>query len=167
MPDQSSVKVYVALGSNLGQREDHIHSALDDLAALSGVSSLQSSSLYETEPMGPQDQPSYLNGACSFDYCGSARELMEQLHGIEKHHGRLAGGQRWGPRPLDLDILLFGDQQIKEPDLMIPHIGLPDRSFVLWPLVELNPALVVPGMGSVQALQRECQEYGIRRFEER
>ena len=167
MPGQSSVKVYVALGSNLGQREDNIHSALDDIAALSGVSNLQGSSLYETEPMGPPDQPSYLNGACSFDYCGSARELMEQLQGIEKQHGRREGGQRWGARPLDLDILLFGDQQIEEPDLMIPHIGLPDRSFVLWPLVELNPALIIPGIGSVQALQRECQKYGIRRFEAR
>lgn len=167
MAVQSSVKVYVALGSNLGPREDHIRSALDEVAALPGVSSLQGSSLYETEPMGPQDQPSYLNSACRFDYCGSARELMEQLQAIEKRHGRREGGQRWGARPLDLDILLFGDVQIKQPDLTIPHIGLPERSFVLWPLAELDPELIVPGMGRVGALQKKCQQFGIRRFGER
>ncbi len=161
---QLPVRVYVALGSNQGQREEHIRSALYDMAALPGVSSLQSSSLYETEPMGPQDQPSYLNGACGFDFRGSARLLMEQLQAIEKQHGRQEGGQRWGARPLDLDILLFGDQRIEEPDLTIPHIGLPERSFVLWPLMELNPALMVPGMGAVQDLQQQCQQFGIKRY---
>ncbi len=161
------VKVYVALGSNLGQREEHIGSALNEIAALPGVSNLQGSSLYETEPMGPLDQPNYLNSACSFDYRGSARVLMQQLQGIEKQHGRQESGQRWGARPLDLDILLFGDQQIEEPDLTIPHIGVPERSFVLWPLVELNPALIVPGMGAVQALQQQCQKFGIKRFGDR
>ncbi len=164
MQDQLAVKVYVALGSNLGQREEHIRSALDDMAALPEVSSLQGSSLYETEPMGPQDQPDYINAACGFDYCGSARLLMEQLQGIEKQHGRQEGGQRWGARPLDLDILLFGDQRIEEPDLTIPHIGLAERSFVLWPLMELNPALMVPRMGSIQDLQRQCQQFGIKRY---
>ena len=159
-----AVKVYVALGSNLGQREEHIRSALDDVAALPGVSALQGSSLYETEPMGPQDQPSYLNAACGFDYRGSARLLMEQLQGIERQHGRQVGGQRWGARPLDLDILLFGDQRIEEPGLKIPHIGLPERSFVLWPLMELNPALMVPGMGAIQDLQKQCQQFGIKRY---
>ena len=164
MQELSPVRVYVALGSNLGQREEHIRSALGDMAALSGVSSLLGSSLYETEPMGPQDQPSYLNAACSFDYRGSARLLMEQLQGIEAQHGRQGGGQRWGARPLDLDILLYGDQRIEEPGLTIPHIGLPERSFVLWPLVELDPSLMVPGMGAVQDLQQRCQQFGITRY---
>ncbi len=163
MQGQLAVKVYVALGSNLGRREEHIRLALDDVAALPGVSGLQGSSLYETEPMGPQDQPSYLNGACGFDYRGTARLLMEQLQGIERQHGRQEGGQRWRARPLDLDILLFGDQRIDEPDLKIPHVGLPERSFVLWPLMELNPALVVPGMGALQDLQKQCQQFGIKR----
>ncbi len=164
MQGQLSVRVYVALGSNLGQREEHIRSALDDVAALPGVSSVQGSSLYETEPMGPQHQPDYLNAVCGFDYRGSPRLLMEQLQEIEKRHGRQEGGQRWGARPLDLDILLFGDQRTEEPDLTIPHIGLPERSFVLWPLMELNPALMVPGMGSVQVLQQQCQQFGIKRY---
>lgn len=157
------MRVYVALGSNLGQREQHIHAAFDEMAALAGVSGLQCSSLYETEPMGPQDQPDYLNAVCGFDYRDTARHLLEELQALEKLHGRFEGGLRWGARPLDLDILLYGNQRIEEPDLIVPHIGLAQRSFVLWPLVELDPALVVPGLGSVQELQQHCQQFGIKR----
>jgi 2-amino-4-hydroxy-6-hydroxymethyldihydropteridine diphosphokinase len=88
---------------------------------------------------------------------------MMQLQELERQHGRQGGGQRWGARPLDLDILLFGDATIDEPDLTIPHIGLSQRSFVLWPLMELAPELVVPGLGSIRALQQGCQKFGIRR----
>ncbi|WP_205737773.1 2-amino-4-hydroxy-6-hydroxymethyldihydropteridine diphosphokinase [Granulosicoccus antarcticus] len=160
------MKVYVALGSNLGQRELHIQAAFDGIADLPGVSAPQASSLYETEPMGPQDQPDYLNAVCGFDYDGQARLLMAQLQEIERQHGRQYGGQRWGARPLDLDILLFGEERIDDVDLIIPHIGLPERSFVLWPLMELAPTLVVPGMGSVQDLQQGCQQFGIKRHEQ-
>lgn len=167
MQEQPQVWVYVALGSNLGQRELHIRSAFDDVAALPGVSSLRSSSLYETEPMGPQDQPNYLNAVCGFEYSAPARVLLEQLQAIERQHGRQADEQRWGARPLDLDILLYGDQRIDEPDLTIPHTGLPQRSFVLWPLMDLAPALKVPGMGTIQDLKERCQQFGIKRYSDR
>lgn len=151
------------MGSNLGQREEHIRLAFDEIAALPGVSSLQGSSVYETNPMGPPDQPNYLNAACGFDYRGAARLLLEELQGIERQHGRQAGGLRWGARPLDLDILLYGDQRIEAPELTIPHIGLAERAFVLWPLMELDPALRVPGLGAIADLQYQCQQFGIKR----
>lgn len=161
-------RVHVALGSNLGERRQHLRAALVAIRALPGVSRLVCSSVYETAPLGPQDQPAYLNAVCRFDYAGTARNLLGQLQAIERQEGRQAGGRRWGERPLDLDIAIFGRQIIQEPDLIVPHAGLTQRSFVLWPLAELDPDLVVPGSapksGSVQLLQRQCQSLGIRRL---
>lgn len=161
-------RVHVALGSNLEDREGHLGRALGDMAALDGVSGLVCSSLYETEPMGPQDQPDYLNAVCRFDYRGTARVLMGQLQAIERAHGRQSDGRRWGERPLDLDIVLFGEQLINEPDLIVPHAGLAERSFVLWPLAELDADLTMPGRGgkaaTVSELQRHCQRFGIRKL---
>lgn len=165
---QSRERVYVALGSNLGDRAQQLISALHAIADLEAVSHLVCSSLYETEPMGPQDQPDYLNAVCVFDYGDSARELLGQLQVIEHVHGRQSGGRRWGERPLDLDIVLFGEHLISEPDLIVPHKGLAERSFVLWPLAELEPSLAIPGEGAaagpVVQLQKHCQQFGIRRL---
>ncbi len=162
------MQVHVALGSNLGDRESHLRRALGDIADLEGVSMLVCSSLYETAPMGPQDQPDYINAVCRFDYRGTARALMGRLQSIEREHGRLANGRRWGERPLDLDIILFGEQIIDEPDLSVPHPGLSERSFVLWPLAELDENLTVPGgrgQGkSVVQLQQQCPRLGIQRL---
>lgn len=160
--------VHVALGSNLDGRETHLRQALRDLNALEGLSELVCSSLYETAPMGPQDQPDYLNAVCRFRYAGTARQLMEQLQRIEQEHGRQLDGRRWGARPLDLDIVLFGEQLIREPDLVVPHLGLRERSFVLWPLAELDDTLIVPGgdqePARISDLQQQCEQYGIRRL---
>lgn len=158
-------RVYVALGSNLGDRAGHIHTAMDEISALPCVARLTGSSLYETEPMGPQDQPDYLNAVCSFDYVDTASALLLQLKSIESAHGRQQQTQRWSARPLDLDILLFGEQRISEPDLTVPHAGLAERSFVLWPLAELAPDLDIPGLGTVASLCQSCQQFGIRRFQ--
>ena len=168
MADPPQERVYVALGSNLDGREEHLRRAVQDIARLDGVSGLVCSSLYETAPMGPQDQPDYLNAVCRFDYSGTARALMGQLQAVEREHGRQAGGRRWGERPLDLDIALFGEQIISEPDLIVPHAGLAERSFVLWPLAELDEALVVPGKAgeavAIRELQKHCQRFGIQRL---
>ncbi len=158
----------MALGSNLGDREGHLRRALQDIANLPEVSELVCSSLYETAPMGPQDQPDYLNAVCRFDHTGTVRGLMGRLQAIEQEHGRQTGGRRWGERPLDLDILLSGAQLISEPDLVVPHPGLVDRSFVLWPLAELDENLVVPGeLGqgrTIRQWQQQCQRLGIQRL---
>lgn len=162
---ERDVRVFVALGSNLGDRREHIEAACVDIASLEGIDGLVCSSIYETEPMGPQDQPDYLNAVCAFDYIGTAHALLSQLQEIERQHGRVHGGMRWGARPLDLDIVLFGDEVIDEPDLKVPHIGLAERSFVLWPLVEIAPGTIVPGLGSVDVLRLHCQQFGIRRHD--
>ena len=157
--------VYVALGSNLGDREQHLATACEDISALQAASNLVSSSVYETEPMGPQNQPDYLNAVCRFTYTNSAFHLLDALQCIERAHGRVKNTQRWTARPLDLDILLFGSDCIDEPHLQIPHIGISERSFVLWPLIELEPELHIPNLGSVKALRAHCQQFGIKVYE--
>jgi len=164
MPE-AVTRVFVALGSNLGDREEHVKSAVTEIGELKSVAQLRVSSLYETDPMGPQNQPDYLNAACSFYYSDTPRVLLAQLQAIESSHGRVKNTERWTARPLDLDILLFGSHQIEESDLQIPHIGIADRSFVLWPLRELDSALEIRGLGPVDELCQNCEQFGIRRFE--
>ena len=157
------MKVFVALGSNLGDREAHILQAADDIEQLQDCSSLQAASIYQTAPMGPQDQPDYLNSVCSFDCDLEPSQLLAELKIIERQHGRVQSTLRWTARPLDLDILLFGDQHIATPELTIPHPGIASRSFVLWPLAELQPDLVLPGLGPIQELMKTCEKLGIQR----
>jgi 2-amino-4-hydroxy-6-hydroxymethyldihydropteridine diphosphokinase len=157
--------VYVALGSNLGDRERHIAKACEDISTMQACSNLVCSSVYETDPMGPQNQPDYLNAVCRFSYSDAPLYLMEELQGIERQHGRIQSNERWTARPLDLDILLFGSERVDEPRLQIPHVGISERSFVLWPLIELEPELTIPGLGSAKALQKHCQQFGIKAYE--
>ena len=158
------MKVYVALGSNLGDREAHLIQGAKDIEELQDCSGLVMSSLYETEPMGPQDQPDYLNSVCSFDCELEPLDLMHELKLIERQHGRVQSTERWRARPLDLDIILFGDQSVNTQELVIPHPGLAKRSFVLWPLAELNESLSIPELGSIQQLMEHCDRLGIRRY---
>jgi 2-amino-4-hydroxy-6-hydroxymethyldihydropteridine diphosphokinase len=157
--------VYVALGSNLGDRELHLATACLDISALQSASNLVCSSVYETEPMGAQNQPDYLNAVCRFSYLDSAFHLLEELQSIERRHGRVKNSRRWTARPLDLDILLFGSECVDEPQLQIPHSGISERSFVLCPLLELEPELQIPSLGSAKALLDHCQQFGIKVYE--
>jgi 2-amino-4-hydroxy-6-hydroxymethyldihydropteridine diphosphokinase len=140
------VKAYVGLGSNLGEREAMIRMALDDLARLPESRLVRASSLYDTEPVGEVDQPNFLNAVAQLDTELSARQLLWNLLLIEKRLGRTRA-RRWGPRTIDLDLLLYGNLIVEEPDLVVPHPELTRRSFVLVPLVELDPLLVHPGTG--------------------
>jgi len=140
------VKAFVGLGSNLGEREAMIRLALDDLARLPGTQLLRASSLYDTEPVGETEQPNFLNAVAQVDTELTARQLLWNLLLVEKRLGRVRT-QRWGPRTIDLDLLLFGSLVIEEPDLVVPHPELTRRSFVLVPLVELDPMLVHPVTG--------------------
>ena len=157
------MKAYVALGSNLGDREAHLIQGASDIAELLECTGIVMSSIYETAPMGPQDQPDYLNSVCSFDCQLDPHVLLQQLKLIERQHGRVQSTERWRARPLDLDILLFGDHCMSTEELTIPHSGIAKRSFVLWPLAELNEALVIPELGPVQELMQNCEHLGIRR----
>jgi 2-amino-4-hydroxy-6-hydroxymethyldihydropteridine diphosphokinase len=146
-------RAYVALGSNLGDREGTIRAALDSLRETPGVEVVAVSTLVETEPVGYLDQPRFLNGAAALETDLPARELLDLLLETERRFGRLREGvPAQGPRTLDLDLLLYGDREIDEEGLQIPHPRLHERGFVLGPLAELDPALEVPRQGQVLAL---------------
>ena len=144
-------RAYVALGSNLGDREATLRSALEALAAEPGIDVVAVSRFYDTEPVGYVDQPRFLNGAAALETELPARELLERLLAVELRFGRSRDDvPSQGPRTLDLDLLLYGDAEIDEPGLRVPHPRLHERRFVLEPLADLDPALEVPGNGQVQ-----------------
>jgi 2-amino-4-hydroxy-6-hydroxymethyldihydropteridine diphosphokinase len=146
-------RAYVALGSNLGDREGTIRAALSALAETPGLEIVAVSTLVETEPIGYLDQPPFLNGAAALETELPPRELLDLLLETERRFGRVREGlPAQGPRTLDLDLLLYGDREIDEEGLQIPHPRLHERGFVLGPLAELDPALDVPRKGQVQAL---------------
>ena len=142
-------RAYVGLGSNLGDREATIRAALDALPGVVAVSRLR-----DTEPVGVTDQPPFLNGAAAVETELPARELLQTLLEIERALGR-ERLERWGPRTIDLDLLLYGDANVDEPGLTVPHPHLHERRFALEPLAELDPELVVPGRGRVRDLLAE------------
>jgi 2-amino-4-hydroxy-6-hydroxymethyldihydropteridine diphosphokinase len=139
-------RAYVGVGANLGEREETIRAALAALPGVVGVSELR-----ETEPVGVVDQPRFLNGAAALETELSARELLHALLEVERSLGR-ERGERWGPRTIDLDLLLHGDATIDEPGLTVPHPRLHERRFVLEPLLDLDPELEIPGRGRVSDL---------------
>jgi 2-amino-4-hydroxy-6-hydroxymethyldihydropteridine diphosphokinase len=146
-------RAYVGLGSNLGDREATIRAALAELDAAEGLDVIAVSTLVDTAPVGYADQPRFLNGAAALESRLSPRDLLDLLLVVEARFGRdraLVPAQ--GPRTLDLDLLLYGEARIHEPGLEIPHPRLHERAFVLGPLAELDPALEVPGKGSIQTL---------------
>lgn len=149
--DPAGTSAYVALGSNLGEREAHLAAGLAGLRATPGVRVLAVSSLYETDPKGPPPQRSYLNAAAWLDVRLSPHSLLQRLLAIEAAAGRLREGVRNGPRTLDLDLLLFGDEKIHEPGLELPHPRLHERAFVLEPLTEIAADCVHPVLGETIA----------------
>jgi 2-amino-4-hydroxy-6-hydroxymethyldihydropteridine diphosphokinase len=151
---------YVAIGSNLSTPALRVLEAFERLTAWSAVASLQRSRLYRAAPMGPQDQPQYVNAAAGFLTQLGARELLEGLLGIEHAMGRDRRA-RWGPRIIDLDLLWLVDAAIDEPGLTVPHPGVSMRNFVLYPLNDIAPALDIPGLGNVQSLLQGVGADGI------
>jgi 2-amino-4-hydroxy-6-hydroxymethyldihydropteridine diphosphokinase len=144
--------VYVGLGSNLGDREQTIRAALELLAEGGDLVVETVSSLRETEPLGYEQQPRFLNGVAAIRTELGPRALLAKLQDVELELGRERSGPRYGPRTIDLDLLLYGDAEIDEPDLVVPHPRLSERRFVLEPLAELDSGLEVPGAGPIQAL---------------
>jgi 2-amino-4-hydroxy-6-hydroxymethyldihydropteridine diphosphokinase len=136
-------RAYVGLGANLGDREATIRAALEALPGVVAVSSLR-----ETDPVGVTDQPQYLNGVAALETGLSPRELLDALLAVERELGR-ERRERWGPRTIDLDLLLYGEETIDEPGLTVPHPRLHERRFALEPLSELAPDALIPGRGRV------------------
>ena len=144
-------RAYVGLGANLGDREATIRRA----AAQIGARRL--SAIRETEPWGVEDQPPFLNAVAELDTNLPPRALLDRLLEVERALGRTRDGARYGPRTIDLDLLLYGANDVREPGLTVPHPRLHERMFVLEPLAELDPQLVVPGRGDVFSLLRGLQ----------
>ena len=146
-------RAYVGLGANLGDRERTLRAAVEALGGEEGIEVVAVSTLRETEPVGVSGQPLYLNGAVALETTLTARELLDRLLALEQRFGRVRVPGEHGPRTLDLDLLLYGDEEIDEPGLTVPHPRLHERRFVLEPLAELAPGLVVPGRGAVESLR--------------
>jgi 2-amino-4-hydroxy-6-hydroxymethyldihydropteridine diphosphokinase len=150
---KETTTAYIGLGANLGERESTLAEALRRLDASPQTTVLQATQPIETAPVGYADQPRFLNAVARVATTLPARELLELLLEVERGLGRVRGaGPRYGPRTIDLDLLLYGDETIDEPGLRVPHPRLHERRFVLEPLVELDDALEVPGRGPVSAL---------------
>jgi 2-amino-4-hydroxy-6-hydroxymethyldihydropteridine diphosphokinase len=142
------IVAYIGLGANLGSREDTLRRAVELLGQREDVDVVAVSELRETEPVGGVEQPRFVNGAVAVETALAPRELIEELLEIERSLGRVRA-ERWGPRTIDLDLLLYGGQTIDEPGLRVPHPHLHERRFALEPLVELDPDLDIPGRGRV------------------
>ena len=146
------VRVYVGLGSNLGDRRRTIDAACAALRALASDERFERSALYESAPMGPADQPDYLNAVCTFSTALAPHALLAELQRVECAAGRVRPAPRWSARTLDLDLLLYGGRTVATADLVVPHPGIAERPFVLRPLIDLDPDLEVPGRGDVGTL---------------
>ena len=159
-----AVTAYIALGSNLDDPQSHVRQAMAELNRLPVSQCTAYSSLYRSPPMGPQDQPEYINAVVRLGTDLSAVELLNAMQSLEWAHGRRRQSERrWGARTLDLDLLLYGEQSIQTDRLQVPHPGMADRDFVLRPLYEIEPHLQVPGLGPVRVLVRRCRGGGLYR----
>jgi 2-amino-4-hydroxy-6-hydroxymethyldihydropteridine diphosphokinase len=135
---------YIGLGSNLGDSTQTLGAAVNALINSSDIRNFEASSHYQSKPHGPQDQPDYINAVARFETQLAAEPLLDLLQSIETRYGRTRTGERWSARTLDLDILLFGDQNIDTIRLQVPHPWMKQREFVLYPLFELAPELLFP-----------------------
>jgi 2-amino-4-hydroxy-6-hydroxymethyldihydropteridine diphosphokinase len=148
-------RAYVGLGANLGDRRASLDRALELLGGEEGIDVVAVSSFRDTEPVGYLDQPRFLNAAAALDTELGPRELLDRLLAVELALGRTRDGPRFGPRTVDLDLLVHGDTRLSEPGLELPHPRLHERRFALEPLAELDPDLDIPGRGPVSALLAE------------
>ena len=155
--------MYVGLGSNLEDPVAQVERALAALTRLPGTRREAVSSLYRTPPMGPPGQPDYVNAVAELSTTLAPHRLLDELQAVEQAHARVRA-ERWGPRTLDLDILLFGDEQLADARLRVPHPGIAERAFVLLPLCEIAPAVSIPGLGPAAALLARINPEGISRL---
>ncbi len=154
MMSNNPVICYISLGSNLDNPVKQLKQAINELSVLDNGMLLLQSGLYQSSPMGPQDQADFINAVVKLETTLSADELLAQLQAIEQRHKRIRT-QHWGPRTLDLDLLLYGNKTINTGNLQVPHPGIPERGFVLYPLYEIAPDLEIPTGESGSALLKE------------
>jgi 2-amino-4-hydroxy-6-hydroxymethyldihydropteridine diphosphokinase len=155
---------YIGLGSNLNGPGRQLETAFELLCEIRATRLIDRSSLYRTAPFGGVEQPDFVNAVAALLTQLSAQDLLLELQRIEDERGRDRGGVRWGPRVLDLDLLVYSNQEIDEPGLCVPHPGIGERNFVLLPLGEIAPELSIPGLGRVASLDAEAIEPQISRI---
>ncbi|MEJ2462175.1 MAG: 2-amino-4-hydroxy-6-hydroxymethyldihydropteridine diphosphokinase [Candidatus Thiodiazotropha sp.] len=165
MSESSPVLAYVALGSNLEQPRVQVSEALKELTLLPETRVSACSSLYRTRPLGPAGQPDYINAVAALSTRLAAESLLDALQGLEQRHGRVRTGERWGPRTLDLDLLLYADCRISTVRLQVPHPRIGERAFVLVPLAEIAPQdLLIPDQGLLRDLLAQVSEADVERL---
>jgi 2-amino-4-hydroxy-6-hydroxymethyldihydropteridine diphosphokinase len=159
-----AIEAYVALGSNLDHPARQVEVAFEMLDDIGGTRLVRRSSLYRSSPLGGIEQPDFVNAVAAVETTLTALDLLVQLQDIERNRGREDNRVRWGPRVLDLDLLVYGDRVIGEPNLTVPHPGIAARNFVLLPLREIAPDLDIPGLGRVRDLAVNEREPHISRI---
>lgn len=159
----ATVLAAIGVGSNLDDPEARVRSALQALETLPGCRLVAASSLYRSAPMGPQDQPDYINAAALLETTLGPHALLDALQAVERAHQRVRE-RHWGPRTLDLDLLTFGSASVADARLTVPHPGLALRAFVVFPLAEIAPELEIPGLPAPGVLRGRLSEAGIVRL---
>lgn len=159
------VVAYIGIGSNLDGPVQQVVDAIRELQNLPLSCCTQASSLYANPPMGSQGQPDYINAVVELHTRLQPDELLAELQSIENRHHRKRGAVQWGPRTLDLDILLYGEQVVNTPDLCIPHPGAHERAFVLYPLMELHDGISIPGRGTIAELVKQVLKGDMQRLD--
>ena len=157
-------RVYIGLGSNLAEPLRQLQAALAAIAELPHSQLVTTSSFYASDPLGPPDQPRYVNAVAALDTELAPLELLDALQRIEQEQGRVRKAERWGPRTLDLDILLFGERMLHDERLTVPHYHMHARAFVLYPLAELAPSLQLPDGRVLTELLAACPFTGLERI---
>lgn len=165
-PEAPWVPAYIGLGGNLDQPAGRLRAARAAIAGVEGIRETAFSSLYRSAPMGPAGQPDYVNAVMAIETRLSPLDLLDQLQAIETTFGRVRMGERWGPRTLDLDLLLYGRDILASERLTVPHPGLALREFVLYPLREIASHLDIPGLGPLDDLVRRCPRRGLTVIED-
>jgi 2-amino-4-hydroxy-6-hydroxymethyldihydropteridine diphosphokinase len=159
-------RVYIGLGSNLAEPLQQLRAALSAIARIPQSSLQAQSSFYISDPLGPADQPRYVNAVAALDTALEPWQLLDALQRIEQEQGRVRKAERWGPRTLDLDILLFGERLLDDERLTVPHYHMHARPFVLYPLAELAPELQLPDGRSLSSLLKDCPFSGLERLQQ-
>ncbi|MEZ5541730.1 MAG: 2-amino-4-hydroxy-6-hydroxymethyldihydropteridine diphosphokinase [Pseudomonadota bacterium] len=157
-------RAYIGIGSNQDDPVAQVQAAFSALAELPDTVLVANSALYASRPMGPQDQPDFVNAAAALDTGLAAPALLAAMQVIEARQGRRRGAARWGPRSLDLDLLLYGSAVIDVPGLRVPHPGLHERDFVIIPLAEIAGNLNIPGKGRLHMLISKVENHSLRRL---
>jgi 2-amino-4-hydroxy-6-hydroxymethyldihydropteridine diphosphokinase len=153
---------YVGVGSNLDDPRSQVERALQRLGALPHTRLILASGLYQSRPLGPIVQPAFVNAVGALLTQLSARQFLQELRGIESHMGRPAQHEHWGPRVIDLDLLCYARERSSDPQLLLPHPGIVQRNFVLYPLADITPDLELPGLGRVAELKARISADGLR-----